>query len=331
MNDREDLNKMKQEAQDAENRKEYFEASILYKNLLGEASKQNNSELIAEAKNKMVEMNGLAEGEYKEITGEAEVSREDIEKQIKYILGDSQKLDDVLYRIGHHPHMYPKKKEIEDTTVVPIFRALASNHITSKDNHALGGNDQKYISYIENYGMHQSVIMQLCMGRLFNELYTKYGLNLDTLMAYFESKKVFSQENLFFIKSGLKNFFEEDYCAAIHVLVPRFERCFVELSKALGINTVSLKRNKKGVDDVVTSDITLSIDILRKKEFTDKWTEDFCEHVIYVFYERLGYGLRHKVAHGTLSSGEAHKNACELIIYFYLVLAARIKMKDTDK
>lgn len=331
-NKKEILDKMRKEAKEAEDNGRHFEASILYKNLLGEASKQNESSIIAEAKNKMIEMNKFSKDEFKEIGTEMEISKEDIEKQIKYILGDSNNLEEILYRIGHHPHLYPKKGEIEISSKkqVSVFRLIASNHLISNENHALGGNDQEYIGYIENYGIHQGVIMQLCMGRIFHELRDKYGLTFETLKTYLEKKKVFLPEDFFFIESGLKNFFTDDYCATIHILIPRFEKCFVELSKALGINTVSLKRPKKNTDDVVTSDITLSVDLLRKKEFTDIWTEDFCEHIIYVFYERLGYGLRHKVAHGTLTVDECNKAVCELIIYFYLVIASRIKMKDKN-
>lgn len=324
------LNQMKLEAQKAENEGSYFEASILYKNLLGEASRQNNSELIAEAKKKMIEMNELAKYEFKEISVEHEVSNEEIEKAIKSIIGDSNKLEDTLFRIGHHPHLYPKKKEIEESSKknIPIFSILASNHIVSEDNHALGGNDQPYIWYTKNYGIHQGVVTQLCMGRIFQRLEKEYGMDFESLKSYLKNKKVFLTEDFLFIEEGLKHFFSGDYCAAIHVLVPRFEKCLVELSKALGIDVIALKRPKKGTGDVITSDATLSTELLRKSEFADVWGEDFCEHVVYVFYERLGYGLRHKVAHGTISMTECSRPFCELIIYFYLVLAARIKFND---
>jgi hypothetical protein len=194
----------------------------------------------------------------------------------------------------------------------------------------LGGNDQRYAWYLENYGIQQDFISRLYIPRIFYELKDKYRFNFDTLKSYFEKSKVFLPEDLFFIEAGLKNFFEKDYDAAIHLLVPRFEKCFIELSKALGINTVALKRPQKGSEDVITSDITLSVDLLRKNEFTDVWDENFCENIIYVFYERLGYGLRHKIAHGTLSVVESNQLTCEIVIYFYLVLASRISIKHKD-
>jgi hypothetical protein len=329
VSDQVNLNRLKQEAQEAENDKRYFEASILYKNLLGEASRQNDPKLIAEAKKKMLEMNELAKDEFKEISVEHEVSNEEIEQAIKGILGDSNRLEDTLCRIGHHPHLYPKKKAIEESFKknIPIFSILASNHVVSDDNHALGGNDQYYIWYTNNYGIHQDVIMQLCMGRIFHRLETEYNMDFESLKLYLHTRKLFLEEDFVFIEEGLKHFFNGDYPAAIHILVPRFEKCLVELSRALGIDVISLKRQKKGTRDVITSDATLSAELLRKSEYTSVWGEDFCEQLVYVFYERLGYGLRHKVAHGTITVSECGRPFCELIIYMYLVLAARVKFK----
>ncbi|MDD4036539.1 MAG: DUF4209 domain-containing protein [Bacilli bacterium] len=327
------LKEMRDKAKDAEEKHKYFESSILYKELLGEAQKQNNSDIVKEAKIKMIEMNKLSKDDFKQIKAEQEVPKEEIEEEIKYIIGDNNNLEEILHRIGQHPHLYPKKKEIEESSSKnkPIFTFIASNHIISEDNHALGGNDPEYIWYLKNYGIHQDVIMQLCMGRIFYELENKHGLTFDNLTSYLKNKKVFSQEDFYFIELGLKSYFNNDYCSAIHILIPRFEGCFIELSKALGINTVSLKRPKKCTDDVITSDITLSTELLRKKEFTDVWSEDFCENIIYVFYERLGYGLRNKVAHGFISVNECSKSTCQLIIYFYLVLASRIKIIEDKK
>ncbi len=322
------LNKMKKEAIDAEEKGSYFEASILYKKLLGEANKQNNSEVIIEAKGKMIEMNKLSKNEFKEIEVKQEISNERIDEGIKRIIGDSNNLEEILYRIGHHPYLYPNKKQIENSTVLPLTSIIASNHLISTDNHALGGNDQKYIWYLENYGMNQGMIIQIYMVRIFKKLEEEYDMNFESLKSYIEKKKVFSPEDFTFIEDGLRLFFDGNYCASMHILVPRFERCFVELSKSLGINIISLKRPKKGTDDVVTSDITLSVELLRKEEFINVWSEDFCENIIYVFYERLGYGLRHKIAHGTIAMSECNKTTCELVIYFYLVLVARVKFID---
>ena len=332
-NKKEKLNRMRKDALSAEDKKQYFEAAILYKNLLGEARKQNNSKLIKEAKDKMIEMNKLSKDEFKEISIEQQIPTEMIEKSIKKILGESGVIEEVLKRIGQHPYLYPKKKEVEIASKknISVVRLMASTHIVSNNNHSLGGNNQTQAWYLENYGIQQDFITRLYIPRIFYELKDKYGFNFDLLKSYLEKSKVFLPEDLFFIEAGLKNFFENDYDAAIHILVPRFEKCFIELSKALGIDTVSLKRPQKGSSDIITADITLSAELLHKDEFVNVWGDDFCENIIYVFYERLGYGLRHKIAHGTLSIAESNQLTCEIVIYFFLVLAARISIKYVNK
>lgn len=326
--DRKELDKIREEAISAEEKGSYFEASILYKKLLGEANKQNNSELINETKEKMIEMNKLSKNEFKVIETKREIPNEIIDKNIKNIIGDSNNLEEILYRIGHHPFLCPNKKQIKDSTILPITSIIASNHLISTDNHSLGGNDQEYIWYLENYGMDQGMIVQIYMVRIFKKLEEEYDMNFENLKSYIENKKIFPSGEFAFIEDGLRLFFNGDYCASMHILIPRFEKCFIELSKSLGINIISLKRPKKGTDDVITSDITLSVELLRKEEFSNAWSEDLCENIIYVFYERLGYGLRHKIAHGTIAMPECNKMNCQLVIYFYLVLVARVKFID---
>jgi len=109
----------------------------------------------------------------------------------------------------------------------------------------------------------------------------------------------------------------------LHILISKLESLFLNLSEKLGIDIISLNREK----EISTQIRTLSDVHLDSSAFKDVWGEDLCEQLNFVLFRPLGYKLRHRVAHGGITFEECNFSNATLIVYFYIVLLARIKRK----
>jgi hypothetical protein len=112
----------------------------------------------------------------------------------------------------------------------------------------------------------------------------------------------------------------------LHILIPKLEALFLNLSEKLGIDVIGLNREK----EISTQTKTLSETHLDSPAFKNVWGEDLCEQLNFVLFRPLGYKLRHKVAHGEILFGECNYSSATLILFFYIMLLARIK-RNTPK
>ena len=149
-----------------------------------------------------------------------------------------------------------------------------------------------------------------------------FSLNLIDLKDYFSNSNLIPKENLEVILIGLDRYFTEDYVSCLHILVPQFEALILSIAQKCGINTITL--NSK---EISTRTSTLSMYHFESEEFQKIFGEDFCRQLKFVLFEELGYRLRHKIAHGEISLSECNFSNATLILYFYLVLLARITVK----
>lgn len=320
---KDELNTNLKQAQDAENVADFFSAAHFYKETLSIARNLGDSATITLCKNKIVETNQKAKDAFKELSVETKIPNEEINKVVNPILeGD---LEAILKRIGVHPFLFPKIQQIEESARknMPISYQIASLSTISQDGHLVkGGGDGGHSWTMQMYGMQQGLITELYLQRIFEGL-VKKGFNEKSLMAYFDGKGTFPANNLIVISVGINRYFASDYVSALHILIPQFENVFLFMSERLGIDVVALNRSK----DVSTQLKTLSVEYLNSVVFQDKWHRNFCEQLKFVLFEPLGYMLRHKVAHGQIIAAECTYQITNLILYFFLVLAARVETK----
>ena len=323
-----DLKKYLQQAQEAEEKSDFLLAAFFYKKVLVIAKKEGNSELITLCKNKLVEANKKSLKDFKSLHVETKVPTEEIERAVNSILGDDIKnvpanISSTLQRIGIHPFLFPNIEKVEEGArkSIPISHQIASLSMVSSEGHLVKGGSDPERSWIMNmYSLEQELINKLYLKRIFEKL-SENGLNEKSFVNYLRETKIFPENNLTIIARGLNRYFEKDYISALHILVPQFENLFLLLSEGLGIDVVALNRGK----EVSMQLRTLSLHHLDSEPFKEKWTRDFCEQIKFVMFDPLGYKLRHKIAHGEVSASECTSEAVNLIIYFILVLAARIK------
>ena len=314
------LQKELNNAQEAENSKDFFSAAHHYKEALSIARSLGDSESITLCKNKIVEMNQKSKDAFKELNVETTVPNEEIDKVVNSILDGA--LETILKKIGVHPFLFPKMQQVEESArkSMPISYQIATLSTISQDGHLVkGGGDGNYSWIIQTYGMQQDFITEFYLRRVFEGLANK-GFNEESLVAYLRGRGTFPENNLAIIATGINRYFAHDYVSALHILIPQFENVFLFISERLGIDIIALNRGK----DISTQLKTLSVEHLNSEAFQNKWHRDFCEQIKFVLFEPLGYVLRHKIAHGQITVAECTPQMTNLVLFFFLVLAARI-------
>ncbi len=321
---KDELDRNIRQAQDAENSADFFSAAHYYKAALEIARNLNDSTSITLCKGKVVEMNQKSKDSFRELKVETQIPNEEINKVVNSILeGD---LDTILKKIGVHPFLFPKMQQVEESSQknMPISYQLASLSTISQDGHLVrGGSDGNYSWTMQMYGMQQGFITELYLKKIFDGLGER-GLNEESLIAYLQSRGTFQENNLGIIAIGINRYFAGDYISALHILIPQLENTFLFMSERLGVDVIALNRGK----DVSTQFKTLSVEHLNSETFQSKWNRDFCEQLKFVLFEPLGYMLRHKIAHGQITAVECTPQMTNLVLYFFLVLAARVEIKQ---
>lgn len=323
-----------EKANDLETNGDFFAASFYYKEALRSAIKTNDSTSIKILKNKLVEVNkkSIKSGkDFKEISIEHEVNEDEAKILEEFIskLTSLTDIDDVLKKIGNSLSFCPKLNVVKEMAkkTTPISYAFASTSTISSEGHLVSGGDNGNVSwFMQMYDLSQKIIINLYLTPLLKKLLTLTGggatLTFDSVFDYFQKTNIIESRNVELIKIGLKDYFFGDYVSCLHVLIPQFESVFLGLSEKCGIDIVALDQ-KIGI---ATRTKTLSDRYLSSEEFINIWGEDFCFQIKFVFFEPLGYKLRHKIAHGEILKEECNFDNCNLVIYFFLVLLGRVKL-----
>lgn len=331
-----DLNTKIKEAKSAESSESFFGAAILYKDALEVALKLQDSQSIKLCKTKVVEMNKKSIDSGKDFQEHefnhqlTDGQNESLKKFITKIL----KIDDknrVLKIIGQHPNFMPRIKDVDALTKrsMPLTYQLATLTTISDQGHNLrGGSLAEYSWFMEMYRLSQKQIMTLYLSKLMYMLINKnsYGntMTVTDLSNYFSSSKLFSSNQLKIVLLGLHKYYKEDYISALHILVPQFESFLLDIVKKLGINIVALDT----AVDTATRTSTLSERDFDSEDFIKIFGEDLCRQIKFVLFEPMGYRLRHKIAHGEITPEECNFQNTTLILYLYLVLLARVTVKN---
>lgn len=314
-------------AEELEGRNQFFAASFYYKNSLKTYRDLGDSENQKICKKKLAEANRKAIGEFQKFELKQEIPKEKLEKEMEELreLMDGD-LGVILDRIGRCTSFTPKIKNVEKTAndIMPISVFITTTvTLDNKGNIIKGSDDGKYAWKMNIYEISQGLITGLYLRTLMDGLISSGKLNAKDLISEFEKKKIIPESDLKIIKRGVEAYFEKDYIASLHILIPKLESLFLNLSEKLGIDVISLNSGK----EISTQTKTLSEVHLDSSIFKNVWGEDLCEQLNFVLFRPLGYKLRHKVAHGEITFEECNHSSAMLIIYFYMVLVTRIKRR----
>lgn len=345
MASQEQLENAENDAKIAESQKDYFAATIHYKEALKLARQLGLADRIKQFKNKITTLSKQIE--YKSFEVEQEIPRAETEQFVSGILAGKKDLELTLDKIGLHPSLCPRKEHVLNQPMPITYQIATLNTFSSKGDIIKGGSDPETAWYTQMYQIHQELITHFYLTPLFKALtgnrvrtlrtgtlrkhlrwvvsrLPKRYIDAEDLFEYFKNKRVLSGESLELLGHGINKYFEDDFMSALHILIPQFEAVFMTLSERLGVDTTALESGP----DIATRTRILSEQHLDSKEIIAVWGEDLCEQIKFLLFSPLGYRLRHKIAHGEISPAECNNSSVELILYLFLALVSRIEVAD---
>ncbi len=140
------------------------------------------------------------------------------------------------------------------------------------------GNNPEIVWFYKNYFFSQNFAVLIYLLPIFNKIMDE-KLNIQNLSEYFRSKGIFRENFLKILDVAIERFFNGDYISTLHILVPKFEKVFLDLTQAIEKNAdIIASRAQKGEKDKVwTQDKTLGEDFLKNEDVRKIWGKDFCE------------------------------------------------------
>lgn len=322
------------EAKEYEEKSQHFEAAQKHQVALRELNKtSNNQNEKSFCKKKLREMNLIVSKKLEEFPFIVKSTKEEqkrIKSQINSLV-DIEDISELLDKIGKKNSIFcPSFQEVNKQAkqTMPItWQSQSFIHISFNDNgdQLKDGHDPAVVNFYQNYSIFQDLAI-LDLRSVFDKLMAE-KLNIQNLSDHFRSKSIFREDFLKILDVAIERFFNGDYISTMHILVPKFENVFFDLTQKLeeNVDIIATRAQKGGNDELWTQDKTLGEDFLKNDEVRKVWGEDFCEQIIFVFFSQFGYKLRHKIAHGYSKSDELNFENSVLVLYFFLALAARIK------
>lgn len=248
---------------------------------------------------------------------------------------NTEDINELLDKIGKSSIFCPSFQKIKkESENIPIFLSITNFDMQDKEgNFVKNGHNSNEVWFHQNYSIAQLPITYLCLSKIFHEIMDE-KLNAKNLSDYFASKEIFSEDFLKIFSIAAERFFNGDYVSTLHILVPKFEKSFLNLTQETenDTDTIAATMQEGESDKIWTREKILGDDFLRNENVKNFWGEDFCEQIIFVFFSQLGLKLRHKIAHGYSKLEELNFQNSSLVIYLFLVLCAKTeKVKFTKK
>lgn len=300
-----------------------FKASCLYKNALEAAKKNELSNLIKIIKERIPDVNQQAKKSFKKASHSQFISDEDV-KKITDLFNEVKTLKGAVIKTLQNGLLVQSIKQIEENAAanMPISIQIFTQSVINDEGHFVKNGEHGqmlWLSYM--YQISLEIALEPFFSSVCDLLQKNKIFNAKQVVKYLNESELFDPDHLQIINIGINHFFNADYISAMHILVPKFEKSFIYICKKLNLESVSLKRGKS----TFTSNIALSERILSSKEYEDVFGDNLCKLINFTFCEDMGLKLRHRIAHGEITTQECKKKYCLLIIWLFLILSTMIK------
>lgn len=323
------IEKMESAVGQHEVNKNYLNAAFLSESVLQRYISHQTSwvykQEIKFRKKKIRDLNKKAQKYFHTVSGSIEVSQENW----KEILDVYLNLEDVneVYRLLGTRHLikYSEVEEYVQATDMPIFVQIAGvcrvdekGNISKRD----WGEQQVKDMY---YNMRAELAMNK-MASIFEVLMVKWKITGVSMVDYLITKGVINNKSVHFkVSHWVARFFEGDVFSAIHILLPVFEEIVLDLSERLGIDTISLPRDRNGIK---LRDAIVNKNFFESNEVKSKFPIDMRFQLSYILYDD-GWNLRNLIMHGQAQyEWLTWRYIWCVIIRCFLILAAFVERKE---
>jgi hypothetical protein len=163
----------------------------------------------------------------------------------------------------------------------------------------------------ENLDFHYEFFAKHWLIPIFDLLKNEKQCTALNFKEFFSQFDFFDDDTLLFLENGISNYIDENYVASIHILTFRIEAILRRVLVQLGVPTCSTRDGK-------TQEKNLE-GILAEEKLRSALGEDIVTFLEWFLIDRLGFNLRHNVAHGLLEYAHFSEVKNALLIYALLL------------
>lgn len=200
-----------------------------------------------------------------------------------------------------HPLDYINDRENSNQSFEELFKKTT----ISDDGRTISHNQENTQYTILFYSLY---------GAIFNaslrKIVTKFSNTTETLKILVEKSNILPEKMKPFLFTGLERWLKEDITSAIFILTPQYESFVRDHLKKHSISTIT---TNKGCQD----ELSLP-NLMKKPEISNIFIREFVFEIEQLLTDSSGTNLRHKVAHGLLTSDDLKNSILDYICWRWL-------------
>lgn len=150
----------------------------------------------------------------------------------------------------------------------------------------------------------------------------KYDVKPKDMLRYLAGSSLFvGDDEQRILGIGLQHYFHNEFCSAIHVLIPQIEEALRKVAQSVGAATIR-QRQDGGYNYRILDDL------LRDARLINVCGEDITWHSQLILSDHRGFNLRNNVCHGVCSYTDFTVYNTELLIHLLILLSTRFRTEQ---
>jgi Domain of unknown function (DUF4209) len=260
------------------------------------------------------------------ISHSMEISEQEINDFVNLFLSD-----DIYKDIAIISYKFVPKKDQIEQQVLELSEASPLSFFITK---SLLGEDGRTVAKIGSLeeDFEGNIIQQITqnlnvqiffLNKVLDKFFEHYSLDSEKLLRILMESPIFNEDKKELLQKGIEMYFNEDYIAAIHILIPQIEAAFRRLINLSGGVTLKPSKNYGGFR------VKLFGEILSDPIIEEVFSEDHKLYFKVLFVDPRGLNLRNNVSHSLNSVNTFNKANANLLIHvlFNLSLVRYVEKK----
>ncbi|HXB40677.1 MAG TPA: DUF4209 domain-containing protein [Bacteroidia bacterium] len=254
--------------------------------------------------------------ELKPIEFSQEFPAEKIKQYLNEILGGNLEL--IFQRIAatYIPNKEQIKQHIFDLSKQAPLQFIIGHQILDERGRAIasiGSLEKDPDGHLVRQVSQSLSISNFFMRLVLDEAIKRFDLKAENIIEFLSKSPVFSSDRISIIKRGIDFYFENDFVASIHILIPQIEDGLRNIVELAGGNVLKPARNGG-------FDLKLLDDLLRDSIVIEALGEDMILYFKVLLTDKRGWNMRHNVCHGLVGAHSFNQSAADRLIHVLLCL-----------
>lgn len=244
-----------------------------------------------------------------------EIPNEHISIHCKEMIKDTVDESLKLLTRFHIPRIKDIKEQLEELKSENPFTYLINTNIIGEKGRTvavLKPINEDLEGYITRKIVFNFQVSSIFLSAVIEEGIKENKFTVNSVFEFLKKSPLIREERQLIIKRSLKAYFEKDYIAFTHIIIPQIEEALREILVITKEN--ELKESKDGYS-LFTMD-----EILRKEVVEEFLTEDIVKYFISVYTSQKGWNLRNELCHGLLNDNRFNYVIADRVFHTMLCL-----------